>query len=72
MRFANGYCWFVSNRSGDPVQQPITEQEGFVDADLQKQLTNNCQASLKAINTDLESADKQINEPHRRPCHSAG
>jgi transposase len=37
------------------LQQPIIEQEGFIDADLQKQLTNNCQASLKAINTDLES-----------------
>ncbi len=44
------------------LQQPITEQEGFIDADLQKQIMNNCQASLKAINTDLESADKQINE----------
>jgi len=44
------------------LQQPITEQQGFVDSMLQKQLAKSCQASLKAINTDLESADKQINE----------
>jgi transposase len=44
------------------LQQPITEQHGFVDDVLQKQLTRNCQASLKAINTDLESVDKQIDE----------
>ena len=28
---------------------------------LQKQLAKNCQASLKAINADLENAEKQIN-----------
>lgn len=44
------------------LQQPITEQDGFVDAALQKQLAKNCQASLKAINADLEVADKQITE----------
>ena len=44
------------------LQQPITEQQSFVDSMLQKQLAKSCQASLKAINTDLESADKQINE----------
>ncbi len=44
------------------LQQPITEQDGFVDAPLQKQLAKNCQASLKAINADLEIADKQITE----------
>lgn len=44
------------------LQQPITEQEGFVEAELQKQLAKNCQASLKAINADLESVDKQIDE----------
>ena len=44
------------------LQQPITEQQGFVDSTLQKQLAKSCQASLKAINADLEAADKQINE----------
>lgn len=44
------------------LQQPITEQEGFVDAGLQKQLAKNCQSSLKAINTDLETVDEQIDE----------
>lgn len=44
------------------LQQPITEQEGFVDAGLQKQLAKNCQSSLKAINTDLEAVDRQIDE----------
>ena len=44
------------------LQQPITEQEGFVDSTLQKQLAKSCQASLKAINADLEATDKQINE----------
>ena len=42
------------------LQQPITEQDGFVDAALQKQLAKTCQASLRAINADLEIADKQI------------
>lgn len=44
------------------LQQPITEQDGFVDVALQKQLTKTCQASLKAINADLRAADKQITE----------
>ena len=44
------------------LQQPITEQENFVDAGLQKQLLKSCQASLKALNADLESVDKQIDE----------
>lgn len=54
------------------LQQPITQQQGFVDAALQKQLAKSCQTSLKAINADLEAADKQITEliesddPHRR------
>jgi transposase len=43
------------------LQQPIQEQQGFVEKSLQKQLAKNCQASLKAINTDLASAEKQIN-----------
>ncbi|WP_143100818.1 transposase [Spirosoma endophyticum] len=43
------------------LQQPIQEQQGFVEKSFQKQLTKNCQASLKAINADLESAEKQIN-----------
>lgn len=44
------------------LQQPITEQDGFVDVALQKQLTKICQASLKAINADFQAADKQITE----------
>ena len=44
------------------LQQPLTEQAGFVESSLQKQLTENCQASLKAINADLEAVDKQIDE----------
>lgn len=44
------------------LQQPIQEQQGFVEKSLQKQLANNCQASLKAINTDLASAEKQIDK----------
>ena len=44
------------------LQQPITEQEGFVDAGLQKQLVKNCQVSLNAINADLESVNKQIDD----------
>lgn len=44
------------------LQQPITEQQGFVDAALQKQLAKSCQTSLKAINADLEAANNQITE----------
>lgn len=44
------------------LQQPLTEQQGFVDGALQKQLSKNCQASLKALNADLEAVDKQIND----------
>ena len=44
------------------LQQPLTEQSSFVDSVLQKQLIKNCQASLKAINTDLKTTDKQIDE----------
>jgi transposase len=43
------------------LQQPIQEQQGFVEKSLQKQLTKNCLASLKAINADLANAEKQIN-----------
>lgn len=60
--FAKGFFAFASKRSGVPVQQPIQEQQGFVEKSLQKQLAKTCQASLKAINTDLASAEKQINE----------
>lgn len=44
------------------LQQPLTEQQGFVDATLQKQLSKNCQASLKALDADLDVVDKQIND----------
>lgn len=43
------------------LQQPISEQQRFIDSTLQKQLTKSCQASLKAINADLEATDAQIN-----------
>lgn len=62
MPCASDFYWFVSKRSGVPVQQPITEQQGFVDKALQKLLARSCQASLKAIKNDLETADKQITE----------
>ncbi|MFC5413196.1 IS110 family transposase, partial [Larkinella bovis] len=42
------------------LQQPITEQQGFVDATLQRQLLKSCQASIKSLTTDLEKADQQI------------
>ena len=42
------------------LQQPLTEQHGFFDIALQKQLIKTCQTSLKAINADLEVTDKQI------------
>lgn len=44
------------------LQQPISEQEGFIAASLQKQLSKNCQSSLKAISNDLENVDKQIDQ----------
>ncbi len=44
------------------LQQPLTEQQGFIDAALQKQLSKNCQASLKALDADLNVVDKQIND----------
>jgi transposase len=44
------------------LQQPLTEQQGFIDAALQKQLSKGCQASLKALDADLDLVDKQIND----------
>jgi transposase len=44
------------------LQQPLTEQQGFIDAALQKQLSKNCQASLKALDADLDVVNKQIND----------
>ncbi len=44
------------------LQQPINEQQGFIDPVLQRQLTKSCQASLNAINADLKNTDKQIQE----------
>ena len=44
------------------LQQPINEQQRFIDPVLQRQLIKSCQASLNAINTDLKNADKQIQE----------
>lgn len=44
------------------LQQPISEQQGFIDKALHKQLAKNCRASLKAIEADLANADEQINK----------
>ncbi len=44
------------------LQQPITEQDGFIEAGLQKQLSRSCQNSLKVITNDLENVDKQIDQ----------
>lgn len=44
------------------LQQPLTEQEGFIDRTLQKQVNKSCQTSLKAIKANLNSTDEQINE----------
>lgn len=44
------------------LHQPITDQHGFIDIDLQVLLARICQASMKAIKNDLEAADKQISE----------
>lgn len=44
------------------LQQPINEQQGFIDPVLQRQITKSCQASLNAINADLKNTDKQIQE----------
>jgi len=44
------------------LQQPLNEQESFIESSLQKQLCKTCQASLKAINTDLEKIEKQVKE----------
>lgn len=44
------------------LQQPINEQQHFIDSKLQKQLFKTCQASLKAINIDLKDAEKQMSD----------
>lgn len=49
-------------RVGQQLQQPLGEQQRFIDPILQRQLTKSCQASLKAINADLKNADRQIQE----------
>ncbi len=47
------------------LQQPLQEQQEFVSPSLQKQLTKTCQASLKAINLDIDKIEKQS---QRRPA----
>jgi transposase len=42
------------------LQQPINEQVKFVDAKRQKLIVKNCQASLKAINSDLANVEQQV------------
>ena len=50
----------IPDRTGDPDQQPINEQAGFVKANQQKELIKYCRASLKSINSDLEKVNQQI------------
>lgn len=51
------------------LQQPLDEQQSFIDASIQKQLLKTCQASLKAINEDIEKVDKQIKELIEKDAH---
>jgi len=44
------------------LQQPLTEQAGFIDTALHKQLHKNSQTSLKAIQVDLDQVEKQISQ----------
>jgi len=44
------------------LQQPINEQVRFVDPKRQKLVVKNCQASLKAINSDLTNVEQQIEQ----------
>lgn len=44
------------------LAQPVTEQQGFVDKTVGRQMARACQASLKALEADLASADRQIKE----------
>ena len=47
---------------GQQIQHPLNEQSGFVDKVVHKLLARGCQATLKAINADLASAEKQISQ----------
>lgn len=51
------------------LQQPLNEQQSFIDSSIQKQLLKSCQASLKAINADIEKVDKQIKELIQKDPH---
>lgn len=44
------------------LAQPVAEQQGFVDKAVGRQMARACQASLKALEADLASADRQIKE----------
>ena len=44
------------------LHQPLAEQQGFVELALQKQLIKSCQASLKAVDADLQTVDRQIHQ----------
>jgi transposase len=44
------------------LQQPINEQVRFVNTKRQKLVVKNCQASLKAINSDLTNVEQQIQQ----------
>lgn len=44
------------------LQQTLTNQQGFVNVALQKQLLKNCRVSLKPLNGDIDFVDKQIND----------
>lgn len=51
------------------LQVPVNEQADFVSTRLQKQLTKHCQASLKAINADLEQVNRQMDQLIRSDEH---
>jgi transposase len=44
------------------LQQPVVEAQGFVDKSISRQMANSCRASLRAIDIDLASVDRQISE----------
>lgn len=44
------------------LQQPVAELEGFVDKAVVQQMLKACQASLKSLDTDLVTTDRQIKE----------
>lgn len=54
---------------GQQLQQPLDEQQSFIDNSIQKQLLKTCQTSLKAIQADIEKVNKQIKEIIEKDSH---